>query len=268
MPEDALPPDPQAVDDTGMRCQECGYNVTGLTDNRCPECGTEFDPDLLQRIAAGEPIPCTPWDTRGGFSGFWQTWWMALVRPRQLATELAPRQDVNRAIAYSIYCFALAGALLVTIGGLVGVLSGDPVRMLVTSLLMVPPLCFAWWSCETVIAALLTCIGAPRGMRHAYHFWRGLTHYTGGSTLLTGAWVGLGLVSMRVWDEAAIILIPLAVIIALCWGWALGSAVDQRTESATRAVLAWLVILICGVGAVILGLTAASSFYFEFYSWP
>ena len=23
-------------------CQRCGYNLTGLTEARCPECGTEF----------------------------------------------------------------------------------------------------------------------------------------------------------------------------------------------------------------------------------
>ena len=25
------------------RCVRCGYNLTGLTINRCPECGAEFD---------------------------------------------------------------------------------------------------------------------------------------------------------------------------------------------------------------------------------
>ena len=25
-------------------CQRCGYNLTGLAEPRCPECGTTFDP--------------------------------------------------------------------------------------------------------------------------------------------------------------------------------------------------------------------------------
>src|SRR5690349_11519396 len=26
-------------------CLKCGYSLRGLTDNHCPECGTEFDPE-------------------------------------------------------------------------------------------------------------------------------------------------------------------------------------------------------------------------------
>jgi len=28
------------------RCMKCGYNLYGLTEPRCPECGTPFDPKL------------------------------------------------------------------------------------------------------------------------------------------------------------------------------------------------------------------------------
>ena len=28
-------------------CQQCGYNLTGLPEPRCPECGTEFDPSTV-----------------------------------------------------------------------------------------------------------------------------------------------------------------------------------------------------------------------------
>jgi len=27
-----------------LRCLSCGYELTGLTERRCPECGTYFDP--------------------------------------------------------------------------------------------------------------------------------------------------------------------------------------------------------------------------------
>lgn len=32
-----------AVDDA-LYCPTCSYNLTGLLENRCPECGREFDP--------------------------------------------------------------------------------------------------------------------------------------------------------------------------------------------------------------------------------
>jgi hypothetical protein len=28
-------------------CHKCGYNLRGLTESRCPECSTEFDPSTL-----------------------------------------------------------------------------------------------------------------------------------------------------------------------------------------------------------------------------
>ncbi|MCH7594993.1 MAG: hypothetical protein IID35_00395 [Planctomycetes bacterium] len=30
-------------------CQECAYNLHGLADARCPECGTTFDPLIIEK---------------------------------------------------------------------------------------------------------------------------------------------------------------------------------------------------------------------------
>ncbi len=32
-----------------IECQKCGYNLTGLTEPRCPECFTPFDPAQLPK---------------------------------------------------------------------------------------------------------------------------------------------------------------------------------------------------------------------------
>lgn len=33
---------------TGLGCPKCGYNLSGTTEPRCPECGEGFDPETLQ----------------------------------------------------------------------------------------------------------------------------------------------------------------------------------------------------------------------------
>src|SRR5688572_2683449 len=40
-----------------MRCKTCHYSLENLTEDRCPECGREFDPNDLDGIE--------PQDTRG-----------------------------------------------------------------------------------------------------------------------------------------------------------------------------------------------------------
>lgn len=52
--------------DTGLRCDHCDYNLTGLTESRCPECGKIFLQDgfttpsrTAQRYAAiGHSLAC------------------------------------------------------------------------------------------------------------------------------------------------------------------------------------------------------------------
>lgn len=35
---------------TDERCRVCGYILYGLPEPRCPECGTQFDPKLLDEL--------------------------------------------------------------------------------------------------------------------------------------------------------------------------------------------------------------------------
>ncbi len=47
------------LDRRAFTCRDCGYDLHGLPEPRCPECGSAFDPDERERVLArvGSPQP-------------------------------------------------------------------------------------------------------------------------------------------------------------------------------------------------------------------
>jgi hypothetical protein len=267
MPQGEPPTEAPVVNDTGMRCLVCDYNVTGLSENRCPECGTEFDPDLLRRVAAGQPIPCTPWDTRGGFVGFWQTWWMSLVKPWRLADNFAPRHNVRRAAAYTLICYSLAGGTFAYCVAWIGLSTGNVDFMLVLVSAVLVAAVFAWWLCETVTAVALALLVKPTRAKSPYHFWRGITHYTSGFTLLTGTWGVCCFYCNTWWSGALAWWWFLAAPIFLWWALALSLMILRRNDAGMRAMLACVVVPALGFGAIFIGYWIALVLVASLWDW-
>lgn len=66
-------------------CQRCGYNLRGLTGNRCPECGGSLD-------GVRSLVPQIPWMYRkeiGWFRAYWRTVWFVMVRQARFCDEMA-----------------------------------------------------------------------------------------------------------------------------------------------------------------------------------
>jgi len=84
--------------DSGLLCLQCEYNLTGtiaatevgMGENRCPECGTTFDPDDLRARLAGAPRPIAVWDNekQGILTRYIKmcliTWFMPWRLPRMI----------------------------------------------------------------------------------------------------------------------------------------------------------------------------------------
>jgi len=66
-------------------CQRCGYNLRGLTGNRCPECGGSLD-------GVRSLVPQIPWMYRkelGWWRAYWRTIRFVMFRQAQFCDEMA-----------------------------------------------------------------------------------------------------------------------------------------------------------------------------------
>ncbi len=85
------------LESAGFRCQDCGYDLQGQTNNICAECGTEFDSEKLAAYKAGllpKPIPINPWLRRTTialiFLGITLTLMLGVIRLVRAKNSKAP----------------------------------------------------------------------------------------------------------------------------------------------------------------------------------
>ena len=92
--------------DSGLRCPECQYNLTGLVAPRCPECGAAFDWEDVRRTAAN-PIRIRHEKARGWdhVPAFFVTWATVLFTPWIFARQAVGRISVKLGLIFGILCF-------------------------------------------------------------------------------------------------------------------------------------------------------------------
>ncbi len=99
---------PQTIEDVGLRCPECGYNLTGLTIVICPECGKAYNRAAL---LAGENGRFPIWGRRTeiGFTrAFIRTTLEIWLHPERFGRQLPSRPKPSDAIVYSTVCLIIA----------------------------------------------------------------------------------------------------------------------------------------------------------------
>jgi hypothetical protein len=87
-------------------CPGCGYNLRGLTQDRCPECGAPFDRATL----SDSQLPWVHRGHRGRQRSYWRTVWEVTVHPKALAAEFC--RPVDHAAAQRFRWFTIFWAWL------------------------------------------------------------------------------------------------------------------------------------------------------------
>ncbi|MGB7157426.1 MAG: hypothetical protein WBD40_05135 [Tepidisphaeraceae bacterium] len=65
-------------------CDKCGYNLRGLKERICPECGAEFKVSKL----AGSQLPWKQREAVGFLDAYWRTVKLVLFHPRRFGLEV------------------------------------------------------------------------------------------------------------------------------------------------------------------------------------
>ncbi len=113
--------EPVEVATNELQCPTCGYSLLGLPENRCPECGNEFDPQYVDDADFRSNL--LPWErpeTGSVLRRLFRTVVQASFRPgrfyssasRRRARRIERPYRLIAAFALMSFCFFLVSALL------------------------------------------------------------------------------------------------------------------------------------------------------------
>jgi hypothetical protein len=135
--------------DSGLRCPRCDYNLTGLPENICPECGAAFDPEELRRRLP-EHIP--GWE-RPGVSAFFSVCMMTWGQPVRFARQFPVHYRADTAASFRRYALGLT--LVILVPTQMAILVRDGLPLFVISFTLTSALVLACVFCEFMLWGLL-----------------------------------------------------------------------------------------------------------------
>lgn len=138
-------PSSGTLEDEGIFCPICGYNLTGNLTGRCSECGGFFHRELLLETARVSAEAVMPWERPEEFAlreRFWRTLRISCVHPREFALAFAAQPARSRSTSFYAICLGLLtvnAAAISGVGWLDTEVRGDERLLIILSLLIVVP---------------------------------------------------------------------------------------------------------------------------------
>ncbi|NOX58554.1 MAG: hypothetical protein GXP29_06810, partial [Planctomycetes bacterium] len=165
-----------APTDEGMACPSCEYNLTGITSDRCPECGHLLQWEEIRReLDLTRNRPGTHWERYRGLLkpvGFVITALRVAMLPWRFAQELPSRPAIRPAVGFFAICLLVLTLVMVVTGKA----SLENATMWGAGVI-----------CHILLQTILFgLILPPEQMKCAYSFWFVVSAYTSYPLLLEG----------------------------------------------------------------------------------
>ena len=247
----------EGVEELELRCPHCSYSLVGLTEPRCPECGTPFDrAELIDNMRRpNQPLPFGY--SQGEKTSAVQIARTCLLDPARLGRDLPSRPNFADAIGYGTFVRLVS---VITFAAVISIPMPNGATKVVLFFLAALYMAFFTCVCELVIAALLTAGVEPRNVPRAarFRFWLAMCFCFATYMLCTFGLLSVFVVFVFVLGLSGIDRI---IYLGLCgipiptivwWWYGLGRAIMARgLPSIWRPVIVALIPVI-GVACVVL----------------
>lgn len=241
--------------DSGLRCSACEYNLTGVVENRCPECGTAFNREQLLAMLAGAPAPIPIWDDTSQHVAvrFIKICLLTWFYPTKVG-RMFPRRP-SRASARRFRWAVVAPAFAIAVVSTLVVSGAEPAGLVVVVLGSIPVL-VGVLVCEAILAAMMSdqqpavSTTAPHANDlDAYDEWGGLIGLFRSFLLLQVLVVTATLLAEMSFRPSPWIAVPgiLMFVVPFWWWGALSAAVWVRP--APRGSKIVMLVLLPGIVA-------------------
>lgn len=255
--------------DSGLRCPQCEYNLTGLTENRCPECGEAFDLEELRRVFGVQPEPIAGWDDRGTTSmliAFFRVCRMTWFHPATFARHFPWAFDLASAVRFGAIARVAAIAPVVAFRLLGLCVTAKPlsralVELIFSSVLFALGVALASLCCEAILASILSFLVTPRRLMPPAHWsskastsWWGLVGFHSGFLIVSG--MGVAVVGVLLPGMTGGKMMPwpvwgAALAASVCWWWySLSIGIRVRTRPGPGRTVALLLIPVVAAAAI------------------